>query len=145
MEKWTEVRRRVLTGELSKRAACQEYGINWRTLVKMLAYAEPPGYRRKAKREQPVVGPHLAWIHEGERSPQPALTALIASRVDTLQPIFKEAIHGSTGRPAEGRGMEATAAAVYDSGHDCIQVLRSRGRIDRGLPLLASTAWSAAA
>ena len=64
MEKWTEVRRRVLTGELSKRAACQEYGINWRTLVKMLAYAEPPGYRRKAKREQPVVGPHLAWIHE---------------------------------------------------------------------------------
>ena len=51
MEKWTEVRRRVLTGELSKRAACQEYGINWRTLVKMLAHAEPPGYRRKAKRE----------------------------------------------------------------------------------------------
>jgi hypothetical protein len=33
MEKWTEVRRRVLTGELSKRAACQEYGINWRTFV----------------------------------------------------------------------------------------------------------------
>ena len=64
MEKWTEVRRRVLTGELSKRAACQEYGINWRTLAKMLAHAEPPGYRRKAKREQPVVGPHLAWIHE---------------------------------------------------------------------------------
>ena len=51
MEKWTEVRRRVLTGELSKRAACQEYGINWRTLAKMLAHAEPPGYRRKAKRE----------------------------------------------------------------------------------------------
>ena len=30
----------------------------------MLAHAEPPGYRRKAKREQPVVGPHLTWIHE---------------------------------------------------------------------------------
>jgi transposase len=64
MEKWTEVRRRVLTGELSKRAACQEYGINWRTLAKMLAHAEPPGYRRKAQREKPVVGQHLAWIHE---------------------------------------------------------------------------------
>jgi transposase len=49
---------------LSKRAACLEYGINWRTLVKMLVHAKPPGYRRKAKREQPVVGPHLAWIHE---------------------------------------------------------------------------------
>ena len=41
-EMWTEFRRRVLTGELSKRAACREYGINWRTLVKMLAHVEPP-------------------------------------------------------------------------------------------------------
>jgi transposase len=64
MEMWTEVRRRVLTGELSKRAACREYGINWRTLVKMLSHVEPPGYRRKARREKPVLGQHLAWIHE---------------------------------------------------------------------------------
>jgi len=64
MEMWTEVRRRVLTGELSKRAACLEYGVNWRTLAKMLAHAEPPGYRRRAKREKPILGPHLAWIHE---------------------------------------------------------------------------------
>lgn len=42
MEMWTEVRRRVLTGELSKLAACREYGINWRMLVKMLAHVEPP-------------------------------------------------------------------------------------------------------
>lgn len=64
MEMWTEVRRRVLTGELSKRAACREYGINWRTLAKMLSHVEPPGYRRQAQREQPVLGPHLAWVHE---------------------------------------------------------------------------------
>jgi len=64
MEIWTDVRRRVLTGELSKRAACKEYGLNWRTLEKMLSHVEPPGYRREAKREQPVLGPHLAWIHE---------------------------------------------------------------------------------
>jgi len=64
MEMWTEVRRRVLTGELSKRAACREYGINWRTLEKMLSHVEPPGYRRQAQREQPVLGSHLAWIHE---------------------------------------------------------------------------------
>lgn len=32
MEKWVEIRRRVLTGEISKRAACQEYGLQWRTL-----------------------------------------------------------------------------------------------------------------
>ena len=64
MEMWTEVRRRVLTGELSKRAACQQYGINWRTLAKMLSHVEPPGYRRQSQREQPVLGLHLAWIHE---------------------------------------------------------------------------------
>ncbi len=64
MEIWTGVRRRVLTGELSKRAACQEHGIKWRTLTKMLPHAEPPGYRRKAQRETPAVGQHLAWIHE---------------------------------------------------------------------------------
>jgi hypothetical protein len=38
MEIWTEVRRRVPIGELSKRAACQEYGLNWRTLEKMLSH-----------------------------------------------------------------------------------------------------------
>lgn len=45
MELWTEVRRRVLNGELSKRAACEEYGIHWQTLQKMVAHVEPPGYR----------------------------------------------------------------------------------------------------
>ena len=29
MEQWIEIRRRVLNGELSKRAACSEYGIHW--------------------------------------------------------------------------------------------------------------------
>ncbi len=61
---WTEVRRRVLTGELSKRAACRQYGINWRTLVKRLAHVEPPVYQWKAKREQPVLGAYVSWIHE---------------------------------------------------------------------------------
>ncbi len=64
MEMWTKVRRRVLTGELSKRAACREYGIHWRTLVKMLGHVEPPGYRRQTKSQKPVLGPHLSWIHE---------------------------------------------------------------------------------
>ena len=45
MQQWSEIRRRVLTGELSKRAACQEYDIHWETLQKILTHAEPPGYR----------------------------------------------------------------------------------------------------
>ena len=30
----------------------------------MLAHVEPPGYRRKAQPDQPVLGAHVVWIHE---------------------------------------------------------------------------------
>ncbi len=44
MQLWTEIRRRVLTEQLSKRQACQEYGLHWHTLTKILAHTEPPGF-----------------------------------------------------------------------------------------------------
>ena len=64
MELWSEVRRRVLTGELSKRQARKEYGLHWDTLQKILQHEEPPGYRKKKPREKPVLGPFVALIHE---------------------------------------------------------------------------------
>jgi len=64
MEYWTEVRRRVLTGELSKRAACREYELSWHTLEKILAHQEPPGYRQKQPRRKPKLEPFLPIIHE---------------------------------------------------------------------------------
>ena len=64
MELWTEIRRRVLTGELSKRAACREYALSWHTLKKILAHEEPPGYRRKQPRRKPKLEPLLPIIHE---------------------------------------------------------------------------------
>jgi hypothetical protein len=42
MELWSEVRRRVLTGELSKRQARKEYGLHWDTLQKILQHEGPP-------------------------------------------------------------------------------------------------------
>ena len=33
MDQWIEIRRRVLSGEMSKWAACIEYGIHWDTLT----------------------------------------------------------------------------------------------------------------
>ena len=41
MEMWAEVRRRVLSGEISKRGACSEYGIHWDTLQKILEHSSP--------------------------------------------------------------------------------------------------------
>ena len=64
MEKWVEIRRRVLTGELGKRAACREYGIHWDTLQKILKHTEPPGYRRGEPRAKPKIEPFLPVIHE---------------------------------------------------------------------------------
>jgi len=64
MEQWTEVRRRVLTGELSKRAACREYNLSWHTLAKMLTHEEPPGFRLKQPRGKPVLEPFLPIIYE---------------------------------------------------------------------------------
>ena len=64
MELWTEIRRRVLGGELSKRAACREYDLHWDTLKKILQHVEPPGYRRSKARARPVIEPFLPTIHE---------------------------------------------------------------------------------
>lgn len=63
MELWSEVRRRVLSGEISKRAACDEYGIHWQTLQKMLEHSEPPGYRLTKPRGS-KLDPFLPIIHE---------------------------------------------------------------------------------
>ncbi len=64
MEMWTEVRRRVLNKELSKRAACKEYSIHWDTLTKILAHVEPPGYQQEKPRSKPKIGPLLPIIHK---------------------------------------------------------------------------------
>jgi transposase len=64
MELWTEVRRRVLTGELSRRQAAREYQLNYRTVVKIVGHVEPPGYRRAKTRTRPKLEPYLPRIAE---------------------------------------------------------------------------------
>ena len=64
MELWTEVRRRVLTGEIGKRAACRQYQLHWQTLEKILDHVEPPGYRRAKTRLRPKMEPFLPRIAE---------------------------------------------------------------------------------
>ena len=64
MELWAEIRRRVLTGEISKRQACREYEIHWATLKKILAHEEPPGYRRTRPPHRPTIEPVLPIIRQ---------------------------------------------------------------------------------
>ena len=64
MEFWKEVRRLVLTKELSRRAACKKYSLGWDTLKKMLAHDEPPGYRKSQPRAKPKIDAFLPVIHQ---------------------------------------------------------------------------------
>lgn len=64
MELWTEVRRRVLTGEISRRQACAQYELHWQTLQKILGHVEPPGYRRATSRSRPKMERFLPLIAE---------------------------------------------------------------------------------
>ncbi|MBA3480304.1 MAG: IS21 family transposase [Pirellulales bacterium] len=64
MELWTEVRRRVLTGEISRRQACSEYQLHWQTLQKILGHVEPPGYRGAKPRQRRKMERFLPLIAE---------------------------------------------------------------------------------
>jgi transposase len=64
MELWSEIRRRVLTGEISKREACKQYEIHWKTLVKILTHEEPPGYRRVQPPRRPTIESVLPVIRQ---------------------------------------------------------------------------------
>jgi hypothetical protein len=45
--KWVEIRRRVLSKEISKRQACRDYKVPWRTLQRILEHVEPPRHHTK--------------------------------------------------------------------------------------------------
>jgi len=64
MEFWKEVRRQVLTGELSQRAAIKKYNVGWHTLKKILTHAEPPGYRQRKARLKRKLEPFLPVIQQ---------------------------------------------------------------------------------
>jgi hypothetical protein len=64
MEIWSEIRREMLTGALSKRAAIAKYKVGWHTLKKMLAHDEPPGYQRAKQRPKPKLDVFLPLIRQ---------------------------------------------------------------------------------
>lgn len=64
MEQWSEIRRRVLSKEISKRQACEQYALHWDTLQKILAHPEPPGYRRTKPPRKSKLEPLLPVIQE---------------------------------------------------------------------------------
>jgi transposase len=62
MDRWTEIRKKILVEGVSKRQVMEEEGIHWETLKKILAHSVPPGYRMSQERPQPKIGPYLGRI-----------------------------------------------------------------------------------
>jgi transposase len=85
MKQWTDIRTRVLNEGVSKRRILQETGMHWKTLEKILAHGQPPGYRQKASRSRPKVGPFLNRIEDILR----ADNSLPKKQRHTAQRIFE--------------------------------------------------------
>jgi transposase len=64
MDRWSEIRRRVLAHEISLRQACDEYRLNFRTVQKIVRHPGPQPFRGPVSRAKPVLGPFLAVIHQ---------------------------------------------------------------------------------
>lgn len=104
MERWNEIRRRVLAEGASKRSICKEYGLHWQTLAKILRHPEPPGYRMRkprTKRKLEAFTPIIERILQDDRAAPP-------KQRHTAQRIFDRlrAEHGYAG------GLTVVKAAV---------------------------------
>ena len=113
MEKWVEIRRRVLTKEISKRGACAEYKLQWRTLQRILEHEEPAKYQLKTPRRKQKLEKFLPIIHDilkqDEKAPrkQRHTTQRIFDRLRTEYgyegglTIVKDAVRACKQRQAE--------------------------------------------
>jgi hypothetical protein len=114
MEIWKVIRRRVLTKELSKRAACKEYELGWHTLKKILAHDEPPGYRLsqpRQKRKLAAFLPIIQQILEDDRQ-APKKQRHTAKRI--FQRLRDE--HGFQGRGDGRKGRSPSLESVASRG-----------------------------
>jgi len=64
MDDWSEIRRRVLVEGVSRRQILRETKMHWRTLQKILAHSEPPGYRQETPRVKRKLGDYLVRIEQ---------------------------------------------------------------------------------
>src|SRR5665213_3221547 len=62
MEKWNEIRQKVLVEGVSKRSIRRDYGIGQAALDKILALPEPPGYRQRTERPKSKLGPFMGLV-----------------------------------------------------------------------------------
>lgn len=74
MELYLKVRRAHFQDGLSGRQIARDFGISRDSVTKMLAYSEPPGYRRTAEIKRPKLDPYIdhidQWLAEDKARPR---------------------------------------------------------------------------
>src|SRR5215469_13046331 len=63
VELYAQVRRAVYVEGMSQREAARRFGIDPRTVAKMLAFSVPPGYRRSRPAMRPKLDPFVGIIN----------------------------------------------------------------------------------
>jgi hypothetical protein len=102
VELYGQVRRAVFVEGMSRRAAVRRFGIEPRTVAKMLAFSVPPGYRRSRPPARPKLDPFVGIIDRilEEDKGQPAKQQHTSKRIfDRLRDE-----HGYTGGITIARG-----------------------------------------
>ena len=61
MQLWSAVRHALFVEQISKRAACKRFGLNFRTIQKIAQHSVPAGYVR-ASSGQTKIAPFLSFI-----------------------------------------------------------------------------------
>jgi hypothetical protein len=86
VELYAQVRRAVYVEGMSQREAAQRFGIDPRTVAKMLAFSVPPGYRRSRPPVRPKLDPFVGIIDRilEEDKLQPAKQQLCSAKITEL-------------------------------------------------------------
>lgn len=74
MDLYLKVRHAHYEDGLSGRQIARDFGISRDSVAKMLAYSEPPGYRRSAPIKRPKLDPYTSqidqWLSEDKAQPR---------------------------------------------------------------------------
>ena len=110
VELYAKVRYAVRIEGLSERAAARRFGIDPRTVAKMLAFSVPPGYRRSKPPVRPKLDAFIAIIdrHPG-RGQRPAEEAAAHGEADLRAAAGRARLHG---RHHDREGLRGGLAAA---------------------------------
>ncbi len=96
VELYVRVRRAVFISGMSRREAARLFGIDRRTVDKMLRYSVPPGYRRKKPPARPKLDPFVGIIdgileEDGQRPKKQRLSGPRDNGIRAQTPIRSSA------------------------------------------------------